>query len=47
MDTLLTSTLLKLDGVAPLMTDPPPISPTTLSKKKQNKKKTLHVTHDM
>ena len=24
----------KLDGVAPLMTDPPPISSTTLSKKK-------------
>ena len=24
----------KLDGVAPLMTDPPPISSTTLSRKK-------------
>ena len=27
--------VLKLDGVAPLMTDPPPISSTTLSEKKK------------
>ena len=31
--------LIKLDGVAPLMTDPPPISSTTLSPPKKNKKK--------
>ena len=34
----------KLDGVAPLITDPPPTSFTTLSTKKQ--KKHLHVTRD-
>ena len=34
--------ILKLDGVAPMMTDPPPISSTTLSEKKINKK----MTHD-
>ena len=45
----------KLDGVAPLMTDPPPISYTTLSKKKNKNKwdtwhvkcDTWHVTRDM
>ena len=37
----------KLDGVAPLMTDPPPISSTTLSEKKKKKKcDTWHVTCD-
>ena len=35
-----------LDGVAPLMTDPPPISFTTLSKKKMTRD-TWHVTRDM
>ena len=29
----------KLDGVAPLMTDPPPISSTTLSKKEEKKER--------
>ena len=28
----------KLEGVAPLMTDPPPISSTTLSEKKEEEK---------
>ena len=38
----------KLDGVAPLMTDPPPISSTTLSEKKNKKiKKMWYVTRDM
>ena len=36
----------KLDGVAPLMTDPPPISSTTLSGEKKEKKK-WHMTRDM
>ena len=33
----------KLDGVAPLMTDPPPISSTTLSEKNEKEK---NVTRD-
>ena len=37
--------LVKLDGVAPLMTEPPPISSTTLSEKKKKRKK--NVTRDM
>ena len=36
----------KLDGVAPLMTDPPPKSSITLSKKNKNKNK-KNVTRDM
>ena len=36
----------KLDGVAPLMTDPPPISSTTLSEKKKKKNDMWHVTRD-
>ena len=41
------SLILKIDGVAPLMTDPPPISSTTLSEKKKKKKCVMwHVTCD-
>ena len=36
----------KIDGVAPLMTDPPPISSTTLSGKKKKKNDTWHMTRD-
>ena len=38
--------LIKLDGVAPLITDPSPTSFTTLSRKKKYIKKKLHVTCD-
>ena len=37
---------IKLDWVATLMTDPPPISSTTLSKKRKRKRK-WHMIHDM
>ena len=38
--------MIKLDGVAPLMTDPPPIGSTTLSEKRKKKCDTWHVTCD-
>ena len=45
------SSRVKLDGEAPLITDPPPTSPTTLSEKEKKKKKkkildTWHLTLD-
>ena len=36
----------KLDGIAPLITDPPLTISTTLSKKKKKKKKKMHLTCD-